>query len=386
MHSRMRYLLLIILVFSIRGAVDAAGELTVESFRVRLKELGHLVVLDDEGKAPQEPLGPKGREPLSEALFTLRNAPLNPLIPAINQAIEFGGKEEVIGALDVYMSIVGEPGRFTAREPVHQEYYPILLARLKQDDLQLPRYTEMICGALNLFPSRETYVAIMSAAKRSESPKLHYQLIDLTAAHLDIELGIHLQMPQMERERIWNDFETWFWKNEKRISFDSQGRSSVAGERAKAKPRDLTAEERARIRKDPVCVLELFQGVTSGISKSEEQLTVLLNQCGEALFGPEGTSLMKQMVQEAKKSGTPTFDQQMGLAVARGKYPMFNAAILAVAYVAADDPDSKHSELAKKTLDDIGTPEDITKVLKGEPKEVRQKAMALADEMNEAGE
>ena len=385
MNSTMRYVLVIIAVLGMGGVATAGSEPTVESLRARLKELGQLEVLHDEGKDPQEPRGPRGRTPREEALYQIVRMPRNPLRVGLGEALQSGDKEEVIGTIVVYMWTVNTSGHNFESEPVHQEYYPILLARLKRDDLQTPLYTGYICGALTLYPSRETYVAIMTAAKRSKSPKLHYELIDLTAAHLDIELGIHLQMPQMEKERTWNDFETWFWKNEKSISFDSQGRSSVAGERAKAKPRDLTDGERASIRKDPVCVLELFQGVTSGVSSSEERLATLVNQCGDSLFGPEGTKLMKQMVQESKKSGTPTFDQQMGLAAARGKYPMFNAALLAAAYVAADDPDLKHRELAKKTLDDIGTPEDITRVLKGEPKEVRQKAMALADEMNEAG-
>jgi hypothetical protein len=75
----------------------------------------------------------------------------------------------------------------------------------------------------------------------------------------------------------------------------------------------------------------------------------------------------------------------MGLAASRAQYPMIDAGLLAVAYVAADDPDPKRRELARKTLDDIGSPKDITRVLKGETKEVRKKAMALADEVNEAG-
>ena len=73
----------------------------------------------------------------------------------------------------------------------------------------------------------------------------------------------------------------------------------------------------------------------------------------------------------------------MSLAAARAKYPMLDAGLLAVAYVAADDSDPKHRDLAKRTLDDIGMPEDIQRVLKREPKEIRLKAMELADEMNE---
>jgi hypothetical protein len=118
---------------------------------------------------------------------------------------------------------------------------------------------------------------------------------------------------------------------------------------------------------------------------SEERMGALLNQCGDAMFGSEGAKLMREMMAQPAKIGTPTLDQQMGLAAARSKYPTFDAGLLAVAYVAADDPDPKHRELAKKTLDDIGDPHEITRVLKGESKEVRKKAMDLADEMDQKG-
>ena len=385
MLARNGRILFLISVIGAAPLLAADTEQTIESFRIRLKELGHLAVLADEGRKPEEPRGPKDRTPEEEALYQIVRMPRAPLRAAMRESLQNGDQEEAIGALAVYMLTVNTSGNNFEREPFHPEYLRVLLDRLNQDDLRLPTYTRAICGALTLYPSRETYVVIMSAAKRSESPKLHYQLVDLTAARLGIELGIHLQMPEAEQQRIWNDFEAWFWKNEKRISFDSEGRASVAGERGRTKPRGLSGDERARIRKNPACVLELFQGMTTGIEASEEKMEGLLQQCGDSLFGSEGVKAIQSALTEARKAGKPNFDQQMGLAAARTKYPTFDAGLLAVAYVAADDPDPKHRELAKKTLDDIGTVDEISRVLRGESKEVQRKALELANEIIEKG-
>jgi hypothetical protein len=110
----------------------------------------------------------------------------------------------------------------------------------------------------------------------------------------------------------------------------------------------------------------------------------LVGQCGEALYGPEGLRLVRQAADKSQAGGSQSFDLQMNLAAARAKYPMLDAALLAVAYVAADDADPKHRELAVMTLDDIGMPEDIVRVLKSETKDVRKKTMELADENEKA--
>ncbi len=265
-------------------------------------------------------------------------------------------------------------------------YLPLIYDLLAKDDRTINVYTGSLAGALWLYPmSKQTVLVYMDIAQHTTDPRLRGDYLRTTAALLGLDLGIHTRTPPVEEQRILADFEAWFEKNKKYIEFDENGHSSLAGSKVRARPRSLTGEERARIRKDPACVLELFQGSTAGMNVSDERIESLMNQCGSALFGSEGVRLMREMMAQAPAAQAPSFDQQMGLAAARSKYPMLDAGLLAVAYVAADDADPKHRELAKTTLDDIGMPEEITRVLKGESKEVRKKALELANEMIEKG-
>lgn len=357
--------------------------LTVTDMRARLSELGGYVIDESQSRAPEAP--PHQRSPREESLYNLARAPRDLVRDAIDQALRKGSKQEVIGALALYNWIVTPTYGAFPQEALNPAYLPVLYDLLKNDDRTLTAYTESLAGSLSLYPpSRETILVYMSLAKQTLDAKTRQDYILLASDELGIDLPIYKQTPALQRQKILADFETWFEKNQKYIEFDEKGRSSLAGSKVQARRRGLTDLERAKIRKDPACVLELFQG-SGGMEISEERTEALLKQCGEALFGAEGAKLMREMMAQPQGAGTPTFDQQMGLASARGKYPSFDAGLLAVAYVAADDPDPKHRELAKKTLDDIGTPEEITRVLKGEPKEVRKKAMELADEMNEKG-
>ncbi|MCI0658417.1 MAG: hypothetical protein L0170_15295, partial [Acidobacteria bacterium] len=271
------------------------------------------------------------------------------------------------------------------QESLNPSYLPLIYDLLAQDDRKLPVYTGALAGTLWLYPiSRQMILVHMDIAEHATDPQMREDFLMITASRLGLDLGIHTQTSPIEKQRILADFEAWFAKNKNQIAFD-EGRSVLAGSRISTRPRGLTPEERERIRKDPACVLELLQASTGGMQVSDARAETLLDQCGDALFGAEGARLLRSMKSEVEKSGTATLDQQMGLAASRAQYPMIDAGLLAVAYVAADDPDPKHRELAKKTLDDIGSPEDITRVLKGETKEVRKKAMALADEVSEAG-
>jgi hypothetical protein len=224
----------------------------------------------------------------------------------------------------------------------------------------------------------------MDRAAKEKDAKERENMIHLAAYLLTIELPIYQQTKALEREQILASFQVWYEQNKDRISFDSEWRPTVKGLDPNTKPRALTSQERARIRKDPACVLELLQGSSGGIEVSEERMQKLVDQCGEALYGPEGLRLVRQAADKSQAGGSQSFDLQMNLAAARAKYPMLDAALLAVAYVAADDADPKHRELAVLTLDDIGMPEDIVRVLKHETKDVRQKTMELADENGKA--
>ena len=73
-------------------------------------------------------------------------------------------------------------------------------------------------------------------------------------------------------------------------------------------------------------------------------------------------------------------DLQLAVARVQGKYPVTDAVLLAVAYIAAYDSDSKNRELARISLDQFGSP-DIPRVLRGEPKVVHQKMEELGDEV-----
>jgi hypothetical protein len=268
----------------------------------------------------------------------------------------------------------------SGKAKTHPEYFHLFLELLERDKGEFPFYTNSLVSALMLYPSPETVAVLMNFGAKTQNPADRQNYLSLAAGLLSMELPIYKQTKPLEVEQILAGFQTWYEQNKDRISFDAEGRPSVKGANPNAKPRALTSQERARIRKDPACVLELLEGSSGGIEISEERMQKLVDQCGEALYGPEGLRLVKQAADKTQAGGPQAFDLQMNLAAARAKYPMLDAALVAVAYVAADDPDPKHRELAVMTLDDIGMPEDIVRVLKNETKEVRQKTMELADE------
>jgi hypothetical protein len=382
MRLRFAWLLMVLQI----SDVWAGGQIpTVTEMRASLAELGGCVIEEAEGRGPKAEGPPYVRTPREENLYQLARAPREPVREAIDQALKGGTKEELIGALTLYRWIVSSSGSYFPKEPLNPSYLPMLYDLLAKDDGSLAAYTGTLAGSLSLYPtSRETILVYMDLAEHTTDAKTREDYLLLASGEIGIDLPIYKQTPALEREKILADFEAWFAKNKNQIAFD-EGRSVLAGSRISTRPRVLTQAERQRIRKDPACVLELLQVSTAGMQVTDARAQTLLNQCGDALFGAEGAKLLRSMKPEIEKSETATFDQQMGLAASRAQYPMIDAGLLAVAYVAADDPDPKHRELARKTLDDIGSPEDITRVLKGETKEVRKKAMALADETNEAG-
>jgi hypothetical protein len=385
MHHTRLFIAWLLMVLLISGAWAGGQTTTVSEMRARLAELGGFVIEEAEGRGPKPEGPPYSRSPREESLYQLSRAPREQVREAIDQALKNGTKEERIGALTLYRWMVTPTYGAFQQEPLNPSYLPLIYDLLTKDDGSLAAYTGTLAGSLSLYPtSRETILIYMDLAKHTTDAKTREDYLLLTSGELGIDLPIYTQTPPLEREKILADFEAWFAKNKNQIAFD-EGRSVLAGSKISTRPRGLTSEERVRIRKDPACVLDLLQASTAGISVTEERAETLLNQCGDALFGPEGAKLLRSMKSEVEKAGAPTLDQQMGLAASRAQYPMIDAGLLAVAYVAADDPDPKHRELAKKTLDDIGSPEDITRVLKGETKEVRKKAMALADEVSEAG-
>jgi hypothetical protein len=309
------------------------------------------------------------------ALVPAMQQPTDILLEAIDLSLHGENVNERAGALNAYIQLVDKPG---ARK--NPEYFRLFLGLLERDKGDFPFYTNSLVSALLSYPSPETVAILMDFGAKAPNAAERQNYLSLAADLLGIDLPIYQQTKPLEREQIVANFQAWYEQNKDRISFDSEGRPTVKGANPNAKPRALTSQERARIRKDPACVLELLQGSSGGIEISEERMKELVEQCGEALYGPEGLRLVKQAADKTQAGGPQSFDLQMNLAAARAKYPMLDAALLAVAYVAADDADLKHRELAVMTLDDIGMPEDIVRVLKTETKDVRKKTMELADE------
>jgi hypothetical protein len=229
---------------------------------------------------------------------------------------------------------------------------------------------------LTFYPSRETVLAYIDTAHRTKDPELRETLLVYSTALLQMRPPIHNQMTPLEKERTLNELEAWLEQNRDRIRFKKDGRPYLAGGEANDKPLELSAEDRSRIRKDPACVLKLMNAMMGGDSAGAE----LAGRCGTALLGTEGAHALQESLKQATEEGPPSFDRQMTMTSARGNYPTMDAVQLAVAYVAAYETEPAARKLAMEIYDELGTP-DIERVLKGEPREVRKKAMQLVDQV-----
>ena len=308
-----------------------------------------------------------------EACLPLLKAPPEILTEAIDRGIRTGSVEERIGALAVYGIAVSPPKR---RLPKRPEYQAVLVDLLKQDDQRSEVFTGVLIGTLSEYRSRETVLAYLDTVPRTTDPETREGLLRSAASLLHLDVPIYQQTTPLEKERILADLETWLNRNRDRIRFKKDGQPYLAGGEADGKPVELTPEDRNHIRKDPVCVLKLISAMMEG----EEEAVQLTTRCGEALLGSEGAKLFRNAQDEAKTQESPSFDAQAAMATARGKYPTMDAVQLAIAYVAAYETDPQARELARETLEDLGSPE-MSRILKGEPREVRKKAMNLADEV-----
>ena len=309
------------------------------------------------------------------ALRPAMRQPADLILEAIDRSLQGNHKDERAGALSAYAELVSD-----GKVPRSPTRFQQLLKLYAEDDGLSPAYTGTLVNALATYPSRETLQVLMDRAAHAKTAKDREGYLFVAANLLAIDLPLFTATKPLDRAQILAGFQAWYEKNKNSIRFDSKGDPSTRGAHPSEPPRNLTAEERAAVRKDPACVLELVEGSSAGIRISEARLHELMDRCGEALFGPEGIRLMKEVADTAGKSGSPSFDQQISMAAARGEYPSLDAARLAFAYVAADDSDPQHRDLAKKALDDIGSPDDMARVLKGESGEVRRKALALAGE------
>jgi hypothetical protein len=318
--------------------------------------------------------------PYEKALKPLLEEPRVRLIEAIDQAIREGTREELMGALGVYVGLVG-----IKKEHPNPAYQAPLLQLLAKDDLRQRTYTDTVAGALRLYPSRETAVAYMDVAERAPDARMRKDYIDSTAALLHISLPIANNTPPLRQEKILSDFEAWFSRNKDRIRFDKHGNFRLAGGEASEERKGLSGDDRARIRQDPVCVLRLLDTTMSDDLEDQVKRTRVpdLNaQCGAALWGPDGAAFMAKAAAGDKVEEQKSIEMEAEGASLAGRYPVFEAALLASVYVVAYEQDPEALKLAKEVLIQF-SPSDVRKAAKDEPASVRKKAEGFADQTRE---
>lgn len=371
---------LVVLGLMISLAWGNGDDTAVSAMRARLAELGRAVIEEIEGQVPKQNGPPYERTPREEGLYQLSRVPREPIRQAIDQVLKSGTKEERIGALVLYGWIVPKNYGAFQEEPLHPSYLPVIYDLLAQDDRTMPAYTGALAGALSLYPmSRETVLIYMDIAQRTSDVKRRENYLVLAADAVGLDLPIYKQTPPLEKQKILADFERWFEKNKKYVAFDEKGRSLLAGSKVHVRPARMSPEDRSRIRQDPVCVLRLMQA-SIGEPCAEETVRDLVKKCGEALYGVEAAALVARGLDTPQDSSEEAMDLQLAIARVQGQYPVTDAVLLAVGYVAAYDSDPKNRELARISLDQFGSP-DIPRVLKGEPKVVHEKMEELADEV-----
>ena len=127
------------------------------------------------------------------------------------------------------------------------------------------------------------------------------------------------------------------------------------------------------MRKDPLCALDLIQTAAGDPGFDRAGAPEALRRCGEAVFGAETTASLAHEAETANSQNGPSFDQRIRLSAARSGYPWLDAGLLAVAYVASDDPIPGHRERAERSLRLLGAPSDLERIVSGEPDDVREK-------------
>ncbi|HEV8336361.1 MAG TPA: hypothetical protein VGR67_08110 [Candidatus Polarisedimenticolia bacterium] len=294
---------------------------------------------------------------------------------AVDRIIKDGTKEERTGALHYYEVEVN-----VRHQPVVAAYQPLVLDFLTKDDMLEKGYTLAVVGTLGRFyPSRESFFAIMEAAKRAPNRDVRFEVLSYVAGvicRIDIiDARWAPEGPLIDKKMA--DFEAWVERNRERIRFTKEGDFKLTGGKVSARQPKLGREDRGRIRRDPGCVLRLMSALSeSGESNLDAKgLTV---KCGEALFGVEGARAMQQAWEESSRAEGPSLEAQTRLSSLAGQYPYADAWLLAAAYVAAYETDPKAVALAKEALIQV-SPSEIKRITQGEPRPVVRKARDLAN-------
>jgi hypothetical protein len=303
----------------------------------------------------------------------VNSQPRDLMLEAVDRIIKDGTKEERTGALRYYEAGID-------LGPVVAAYYPRILDFLAKDDMLERGYTMVLVGTLaHVYPSRESFFAIMEAAKRAPNRDVRFRVLSFVAGVIcridTVSARWEPDDPFIDKKMA--DFEAWVDRNRERIRFTKEGDFKLSGGRISVKPPELTREDRQRIRRDPVCVLQLMSASSDG---EEPGLDVqdLGARCGEALFGVEGARAMRQAWEESAHAEGSSLEAQARLSSLAGQYPYADAWLLAAAYVAAYENDPKAVAMAKEALIQV-SPSEAKRITQGEPRPVVQKARALAN-------
>ncbi len=354
-------------------AFPGSDKEAVAAIRAQFVMLGSLLDQREAGQITSLP-GQK-RDADNEIQYQLWQKPTEILLEAIDEAIYTGTKAERTGALDTYWMLVT-----LKRAQTNWAYHPVLLDLFAHDDLRSKPYTARLIMALQLYKSRETALAFMAAADRVTDKKTRNNYYHLTAGLLLIDLPTDSSKP-LEEEKMLSDFHDWFERNKDRIRFDKKGRFRLAGGEAPNGKAVLDREDRNRIRQSAGCVVRLMDNLMDGREEGAKELS---GKCGEALLGAEGADLMEKAIAAPLNGAAPDMDLQAAIASSQGKYPIFDAALLASVYVVAFEKDPVLLKLAKDTADGLG-PVEIERVVKGEPREVQKAAKELVKGMLSSG-
>jgi hypothetical protein len=345
---------------------------TVSRLRTGFVEIGRLCIAWSQAMPEERKKIPS----YYQAELHLLDVPAAILEEAIDRGIRQGQIEERVGALCVYNLASQPPAQRIARRA---DYQNLFIEMLQQDDQKVGAYTAVLLTNLRTYPAPETVRAIVDQIPRATNPHVREGLIDSAATLVQMEIPIYQQTTPVEKERVLSDLETYLMQNRDHIRVGEHGQLYIAADKNAPERILLTAEDRSRVRKDPACVLRLLHEMLEGGSGSLE----LSARCGEALLGQDGARLFAQAARQVNEGEVTTLDFQTAMASSRGKYPSMDAVLLAIAYVAAYQTDPEIRKLAQESLEDFGNSDDLRRVLKGEPRDVKKKAMALADEIFE---
>jgi hypothetical protein len=348
-----------------------------DSRQKEIRELkAHLVKCAQMGEAALA-VAPEARRGMPDSYqeeLIIRKAPRDLLLEAIDQAIRTGTTEERAGAFGIYAGLI-----YDGKEKPNKEYLTIFLDCIRTDDLRSLAFTFMLVNVLHWYPSRETVLAFVELSKRSSNFELRDTALSRAAEMMGMYIGVYKNATPEQNEKALSDFVSWVDKNADRIQFNSKGKFRLAHGGTSTDHDVLDAKDRERIRKDPVGVVRLFRQITDDDDDSNADLN---GDAAVGLLGPEGAALMAKREAMAKEEREPGSEMDARLGSYADSYPVQDAALLAAVYVVAYEKDPEGLRMAKEILIEASR-SDVERVAAKEPRWVRKKAEALANDASE---